>query len=163
MVELNNNFKTLLDLSDLDELLEKVDDTVQLIKQDKISEKDKSDFIKVFEEIINRKDFFSYNSVCFLRDIMTKELYSFLLQEFKESVFCNVPLAVEIMKIITIGDFPDYYTYLEEIKDNELLSSNFTSFIHKVLDFHNGVTTNLSFPILNRKNAQTEKIEIIWE
>lgn len=149
-------------MNEIYDLTRKIDDTVELIKQNKISEIEKNKFIEFLKEIVSRKDFSSYCCVCFFRDIMTKELYDFLLQELKESVFCNVPLSIEIMKIITIGDFPEYYVFLDEVKNNESLSKDFLLFINKTLDLHNGRTTNLSFPLLNRRDAQSEHIDIVW-
>ena len=52
--------------------------------------------------------------------------------------------------------------FLDEVKNNESLNKDFLLFINKTLDLHNGRTTNLSFPLLNRRDAQSEHIDIVW-
>lgn len=50
------------------------------------------------KKIIRRSDFRSYSCVNLLRDIMTDEMFDFLLEELKKDVLINEPLSIEIMK-----------------------------------------------------------------
>ena len=51
---------------------------------------------------------------------MTDEMFDFLLEELKKDVLINEPLSIEIMKIITCNNFPEYYSFLDFAKDNML-------------------------------------------
>ena len=114
------------------------------------------------KKIIRRSDFRSYSCVNLLRDIMTDEMFDFLLEELKKDVLINEPLSIEIMKIITCNNFPEYYSFLDFAKDNMLISFNFRKFIISILDFNQGKLKCLSFPNLNRKSRDSTEIEIDW-
>ena len=47
---------------------------------------------------------------------MTDEMFDFLLEELKKDVLINEPLSIEIMKIITCNNFPEYYSFLDFAK-----------------------------------------------
>ena len=78
-------------------------------------------------QIIRRSDFRSYSCVNLLRDIMTDEMFDFLLEELKKDVLINEPLSIEIMKIITCNNFPEYYSFLDFAKDNMLTNGTTSS------------------------------------
>lgn len=146
----------------IDDLVETVFNVAELIKNDEIEEIDKKNFYSIMKEIIRRSDFRSYSCVNLLRDIMIDEMFDFLLEELKKNVSTNEPLSIEIMKIITCDDFPEYYSFLGTAKDNMLISSNLRKFISSVFDFGQGKTKYLSFPNLNRRSRDSTEIDIDW-
>ena len=58
---------------------------------------------------------------------MTDEMFDFLLEELKKDVLINEPLSIEIMKIITCNNFPEYYSFLDFAKDNMLTNGTTSS------------------------------------
>lgn len=58
---------------------------------------------------------------------MTDEKFDFLLEELKKDVLINEPLSIEIMKIITCNNFPEYYSFLDFAKDNMLTNGTTSS------------------------------------
>lgn len=146
-----------------DDLVETVYKITELIENDKIAENEKKNFYSVMKKIIRRSDFRSYSCVNLLRDIMIDEMFDFLLEELKKNVLTNEPLSIEIMKIITCDNFPEYYSFLDSAKDNMLISYNFRKLIFSVLDFNQGKLKCLSFPNLNRKSRDSTEIEIDWK
>ena len=161
---MKNEYAYLLDYpqEEVDDLVESVYNITELIENNKIEENGRKNFYSVMKKIIRRSDFRSYSCVNLIRDIMTDEMFDFLLEELKKDVLINEPLSIEIMKIITCNNFPDYYSFLDLAKDNMLISFNFRKFIISVLDFNQGKLKCLSFPNLNRKSRDSTEIEIDW-
>lgn len=126
-----------------------------------LTKNEKDSFFYVMKQIIQRADFRSYSSVNLLRDIMTAEMYDFLFTELKKDVFINVPLSLEIMKLI---DSPnsEYCAFLETIENNLKIPSDFRKFIHSVVLFHRGEINTLTFPMDVPKKSEQYEIEIIW-
>lgn len=161
---MKNEYAYLLDYpqEEVDDLVESVYNITELIENNKIEENGRKNFYSIMKKIIRRSDFRSYSCVNLLRDIMTDEMFDFLLEELKKDVLINEPLSIEIMKIITCNNFPEYYSFLDFAKDNMLISFNFRKFIISVLDFNQGKLKCLSFPNLNRKSRDSTEIEIDW-
>ncbi|MBD5426278.1 MAG: hypothetical protein HDR38_01815 [Treponema sp.] len=132
------------------DLSEAVYEITELIEQEQLDEVDKAQFSAVMKKIIQRGDVTSYACANLLRDIMTDEMYDFLLEELKKDVFRNVPLSIEIMKIIDVDDFPEYLAFLESIKDNPSIPCDFRNFITIILDFHHGIIGSFGFPTYKR-------------
>ena len=163
-MEVKNKYVYLLEYSqkETDDLIESVYDITESISWNKIENADKMQFFSVMKRIIQRGDFTSYSCVNLLRDIMTDEMYDFMLTELRKDIFKNEPLSIEIMKIITCDNFPEYYAFLNAVKDNISISLNFRKFINIILDFENGKIKYFSFPNLNRKSYDSTDIEIDW-
>ena len=148
--------------SEIYDLTEEIYNITELISQEKIDESAKNDFFIVIKKIIQRCDFTSCRCICLLRDIMTVELYDFLLEELKKDIFISEAVSLEIMKIITVDNFPEYYSFLSNIENNSNISVEFRNFIHKILQLENGDITSLRFPILMQKSADSQEITIDW-
>ena len=163
-MEVKNKYVYLLEYSqkETDDLIESVYDITESISWNKIENADKMQFFSVMKRIIQRGDFTSYSCVNLLRDIMTDEMYNFMLTELRKDIFKNEPLSIEIMKIITCDNFPEYYAFLNAVKDNISISLNFRKFINIILDFEKGKIKYFSFPNLNRKSHDSTDIEIDW-
>lgn len=151
-------------LKETDDLSMIVYDITELIEKNQLDEAGKAQFFAVIKKIIQRGDLTSYCCVNLLRDIMTDEMYDFLLEELKKDIFKNVPLSLEIMKIIDIDDFPEYLDFLESIKDSTSISCDFRNFINIVLDFHHGIIGSFGFPIYEIIPGITDvkDVEIDW-
>lgn len=160
----NNKYNYLLSysLNDTDRLLESVYDITESFSQKLVTDSEKTLFFSVMKKIIERGDFNSYSCINLLRDIMTDDLYNFMLNELKKFIFNNEPLAIEIMKIITCNNFPEYYNFLDSVKNDTAISLNFRKFINIVLKFEKGEINHFTFPLLNRKDSNSHKIEIDW-
>lgn len=163
-MEVKNKYVYLLEYSqkETDDLIESVYDITESISWNKIENADKIRFFSIMKRIIQRGDFTSYSCVNLLRDIMTDEMYDFMLTELRKDIFKNEPLSIEIMKIITCDNFPEYYAFLNAVKDNISISLNFRKFINIILDFKKGKIKYFSFPNLNRKSHDSTNIEIDW-
>lgn len=161
---MRNKFNYLVEYSneEIYELTEEVYNITELISQKKMDEAAKNDFLVVIKKIIQRCDFSSLRCVCLLRDIMTVELYDFLFDELKKDIFISETISIEIMKIITVDNFPEYYAFLETVKNNSNISLEFRNFIHKILQFEKGEVYTLGFPLLNQKSADSQEITIDW-
>ena len=59
------------------------DEITRLTEQNQMDEADKAQFSAVMKKIIQRGDVTSYACANLLRDIMTDEMYDFLLEELK--------------------------------------------------------------------------------
>ena len=97
---MKNEYAYLLDYpqEEVDDLVESVYNITELFENNKIEENGKKNFYSVMKKIIRRSDFRSYSCVNLLRDIMTDEMFDFLLEELKKDVLINEPLSIEIMK-----------------------------------------------------------------
>ena len=97
---MKNEYSYLLDdpQEEVDDLVESVYNITELFENNKIEENGKKNFYSVMKKIIRRSDFRSYSCVNLLRDIMTDEMFDFLLEELKKDVLINEPLSIEIMK-----------------------------------------------------------------
>ena len=137
-------------------------DITELVEQNQLDEADKAQFFDVMRTIIQRGDFSSYCCVNLLRDIMSDDMRDFLLDELRKDVFINEPLSIEIMKLLTGDNFPAYYDFLDSVKDEPSISSDFRNFINAILDFDQGKTKVLSFPSLYRKSRDSTDVEIKW-
>ena len=149
-------------VKEIDDLIASVYDVTELIFHNQLDIFDKIQFFSVIKIIIKRGDFTSYSCVNLIRDIMTDEMYNFLLDELRKDIFKNEPLAIEIMKINTCDTFPEYYSFLDDVKDNSSISLNFRKFINMILKFKKGKIKYFSFPFLNRKVIDGDEIEIVW-
>ena len=97
---MKNEYSYLLDYpqEEVDDLVESVYNITELIENNKIEENGRKNFYSIMKKIIRRSDFRSYSCVNLLRDIMTDEMFDFLLEELKKDVLINEPLSIEIMK-----------------------------------------------------------------
>ena len=136
-METKNQYEYLLEYTEENsaDLTFAVDKVVELVIQNHIDNKGKKDFFSVMKKIIQREDYTTYRCINLLRDIMTDEMYDFLLEELKKEIYKSESISIEIMKIITIDDFSKCYDFLESIKDNEAISLDLRKFINVVLDF----------------------------
>ncbi|MBD5446796.1 MAG: hypothetical protein HDR32_03435 [Treponema sp.] len=151
-MEAKNRYDYLLEYSKEEAVgLQKfADEITRLTEQNQMDEADKAQLFAVMKKIIQRGDTTSYCCVNLLRDIMTDEMYDFLLEELKKDVFRNVPLSIEIMKIIDVDNFPEYLAFLESIKDETSIPCDFRNFITIILDFHHGIIGSFGFPTYKR-------------
>ena len=94
---------------------------------------------------------------------MSDDMCDFLLDELRKDVFRNVPLSIEIMKLLTGDNFPAYHDFLDSVKDEPGISPDFRNFIYAILDFDQGKTKVLSFPSLYRKSRDSTDVEIKWQ
>lgn len=159
-----NNYDYLLEYTEKDRnlLMESVYDITELIRTKQIDESASKEFIFVVKTIIQRGDFTSFSCVNLLRDIMTDDLYDFLLGELKKCMLRNEPLAIEIMKIITCDNFHNYYSYLESVKNNSEISDGMKNLINIILNFEKGIVKVFSFPVINQKNRDSTELVIDW-
>lgn len=163
-METKNQYEYLLEYTEENaaDLTFAVDKVVELVLQNHIDNKGKKDFFSVMKKIIQREDYTTYRCINLLRDIMTDEMYDFLLEELKKEIYKSESISIEIMKIITIDDFSKCYDFLKSIKDNEAISLDLRKFINVVLDFHNGKIKTYGFPRLNQVNQYSTDIKIDW-
>lgn len=159
-----NKYKYLLqyETNETDHLVESVYDVIEQISKNKIDSSEKKEFFSVMKEIIQRGDFTSYSCVNLFRDIMTDDMYDFMLEELKKEIFKNEPLTIEIMKIITVANYKEYYSFLDSVKNNSSVSFNLRKLIRIILDFENGKIKYFSFPLINQKSMNSTILEIDW-
>lgn len=159
-----NKYKYLLqyETNETDHLVESVYDVIEQISKNKIDSSEKKEFFSVMKEIIQRGDFTSYSCVNLFRDIMTDDMYDFMLEELKKEIFKNEPLTIEIMKIITVANYKEYYSFLDSVKNNSSVSFNLRKLIRIILDFENGKIKYFSFPLINQKSMNSTTLEIDW-
>lgn len=138
-----------------------VGDIFDMYTNGELNEAEKRLFVKTLKTIVEKHDVRSIFCVGFFRDIMTDELYDYLLDQLKKCIYISEALALEIMKLITCDGFSEYYVFLESIKDNDKLTDEFRKFIKTILDFQSRKIECFSFPLIN-SDVNGENITIDW-
>lgn len=100
-----------------DELSFDMGDISDMYENGTLNESEKSLFINTLKQIVEKYDMRSVACVCLFRDIMTADLYDYLLEVLKKSVYVNEALSIRITQLLTCDDFPKYYDFLESVKD----------------------------------------------
>lgn len=144
-----------------DELSFDMGDISDMYENGTLNESEKSLFINTLKQIVEKYDMRSVTCVCLFRDIMTADLYDYLLEVLKKSVYVNEALSIRITQLLTCDDFPKYYDFLESVKDDYRISNKFREYIQNILDFNNHKTNNLSPPTVYC-NKKGDALTIDW-
>lgn len=126
-----------------------------------LNESEKSLFINTLKQIVEKYDMRSVACVCLFRDIMTADLYGYLLDQLKKCIYVNEALSIRITQLLICDDFTEYYDFLESVKDDYRISNKFREYIQNILDFNNHKTHNLSPPTVYC-NKKGDAITIDW-